>query len=146
MPNVSFHSLNNFQERFAKWANDSNWIVRLGVGCGFSLGLVGISSWGRIGAPVCPFHKVTGLWCPGCGLTRAMTQLVQGDVAAAVRLNVFAPAFFLIIFWSSLTWVIGSGLPRLSQLPAAVWRSMLMVLVAFAILRNLGPFWWLRPR
>ena len=28
----------------------------------------------------CPFHAATGLWCPGCGMTRAVHHLVTGDV------------------------------------------------------------------
>ena len=37
--------------------------------------------------PVCAFHKVTGLLCPGCGSLRAMHQLLHGHLAAAFRLN-----------------------------------------------------------
>ncbi len=45
----------------------------------------------------CPFFKVTGLPCPGCGLTRACLLLLQGDVHAAMRFHAFAPVFILLI-------------------------------------------------
>lgn len=45
----------------------------------------------------CPFFKVTGLPCPGCGLTRACLLLLQGDVHAALRFHAFAPVFVLLI-------------------------------------------------
>ena len=45
----------------------------------------------------CPFFKVTGLPCPGCGLTRACLLLVQGDVQAAMKFHAFAPVFVILI-------------------------------------------------
>lgn len=32
-----------------------------------------------IGMP-CAFHSLTGLYCPGCGGTRAVTELLYGDL------------------------------------------------------------------
>ena len=29
--------------------------------------------------PACPFRRVTGLWCPGCGMTRAFHHLLSGE-------------------------------------------------------------------
>ena len=29
--------------------------------------------------PTCPFHAVTGLWCPGCGGLRAVHDLTHGS-------------------------------------------------------------------
>ena len=37
--------------------------------------------------PVCLFHRVTGLLCPGCGSLRALHQLLHGHLAAAFRFN-----------------------------------------------------------
>ena len=37
--------------------------------------------------PPCPFHKLTGLYCPGCGSLRALHQLFHGHLAAAFGLN-----------------------------------------------------------
>lgn len=43
--------------------------------------------------PPCPFHRLTGLNCPGCGTTRMLEALLSGDVAEAFSLN---PFFFLL--------------------------------------------------
>src|SRR5262245_31252568 len=43
--------------------------------------------------PPCPFHLLTGLECPGCGMTRAFAALFTGDLASAFLLNPFAPMF-----------------------------------------------------
>src|SRR5436190_16352264 len=39
--------------------------------------------------PVCAFHQVTGLLCPGCGATRALHQILHGHLTDALRLNAF---------------------------------------------------------
>ena len=33
--------------------------------------------------PSCPFRALTGFNCPGCGTTRALHQLLHGNVVAA---------------------------------------------------------------
>jgi hypothetical protein len=35
----------------------------------------------------CPFHKLTGLDCPGCGSQRAVYSLLHGDLKGAVHHN-----------------------------------------------------------
>jgi len=37
--------------------------------------------------PPCPLHAATGLWCPGCGATRASYLLLRGDLASALHFN-----------------------------------------------------------
>ena len=37
--------------------------------------------------PPCMFHAFTGLYCIGCGLTRALHALVHGDLAGALAMN-----------------------------------------------------------
>lgn len=43
----------------------------------------------------CPFFRVTGIPCPGCGLTRAVILLLKGDVLASLRFHAFAPILLL---------------------------------------------------
>ena len=45
----------------------------------------------------CPFFRVTGVPCPGCGLSRATTLLLKGDLAGSLRFHAFAPIFLLAI-------------------------------------------------
>ncbi|MBI3184443.1 MAG: DUF2752 domain-containing protein [Myxococcales bacterium] len=43
-----------------------------------------------VGVDLCWLHSVTGLPCPGCGMTRAFIALSQGDLATAAGANPFA--------------------------------------------------------
>jgi Protein of unknown function (DUF2752) len=99
--------------------------------------------------PFCFFYKTTGLLCPGCGTLRAMHQLLHGHIGTAFRFNA------LIV--SSLPLAAGvcirAARERASNKPALAWIRPawlwlgLVVLVAFAILRNLpgASRYWLAP-
>jgi hypothetical protein len=43
-----------------------------------------------LGVDLCPLHAATGLPCPGCGITRGISALAQGDVELAVGANPFS--------------------------------------------------------
>ena len=38
----------------------------------------------------CPFHYITGIECPGCGMTRACIALGRGDIGHAFHYNPFS--------------------------------------------------------
>src|SRR5215210_3451962 len=46
--------------------------------------------------PQCPLYQMTGLACPGCGLTRGFHALFHGDVLTALDYNVLVPIWVLI--------------------------------------------------
>jgi hypothetical protein len=99
--------------------------------------------------PICYFHAITGLNCPGCGALRAMHQLLHGHVLEAARLNLFLFLCLPYVGWRTIRFVVG----RLRGLPAtfairSVWLwTFLCVAIVFTILRNL-PFpalAWMSP-
>src|ERR1043165_4761974 len=45
----------------------------------------------------CFFHRMTGIPCPGCGLTRSVLALLQGHVHDSIRLHPFGPLAFLTL-------------------------------------------------
>ena len=55
---------------------------------------------------LCYFRRLTGLPCPGCGLTRAFCAISHGQFLSAFKLNPFAFAFYAaaltVLFWPLL--------------------------------------------
>lgn len=51
---------------------------------------------------VCGFKNMTGLPCPGCGLTHSFCALAKGDLATAFAFNALGPLLFLGL---GLIWV-----------------------------------------
>jgi len=101
--------------------------------------------------PRCVFHSLTGLYCPGCGTTRAFHALVHGDFAAALRDNLFFAALLPVILWLLAIETGGAFFgwrPRLRPAPAALLWTLLAALIAFTVLRNIPipAFEFLRPR
>lgn len=103
-----------------------------------------VSADGIVGAiPVfCPFEALTGIPCPGCGMTRAILSLIAGNFGEAALYNPFC--FFLLFM------VMASIAPaRLQkQVPARIvwflpyWYIFILVLViAFWIFDRLLPHW-----
>ena len=85
----------------------------------------------------CPFHAVTGLWCPGCGSTRAAYELMHGRFFEAVQNNVLLPVALLVLGYCA---VYGA-----SRIPARWIRVGGVAVMAFAVARNLAPLSFLAP-
>jgi Protein of unknown function (DUF2752) len=56
-----------------------------------SLAVLGLPAW------QCPFFHLTGIPCPGCGLTRATLLLLHGDWRQSLALHAFAPLFLFAL-------------------------------------------------
>jgi hypothetical protein len=101
--------------------------------------------------PGCPFRAVTGLWCPGCGLTRATHHLLNGDPLAALGSNLFVPLVLGAILIAWLTWVSRAfGRPVRSlgeRLPDRFAMVIAVTMGAYMVLRNLpvASLRWLAP-
>lgn len=101
--------------------------------------------------PACQFKAITGLWCPGCGLTRGLHQLFTGHPISALQYNIFVPLvlFAAVVAWWSWTRV-SWGRQRL-QLPSWAVRPLAVylpiVVVLYGVLRNIPavPFSSLAP-
>ncbi|ANZ38798.1 hypothetical protein BBK82_24770 [Lentzea guizhouensis] len=89
--------------------------------------------------PKCPFKWLTGLDCPGCGMTRMAHALLHGDVVAAWNFNaamlVVGVPFFVWLFarWIRASW---TGQPR--QIPKLVPGLVIAFALVWGVGRNLA--------
>lgn len=51
------------------------------------------------GIRLCPFNRITGLNCPGCGNTRALLALLHGRFGESIKYNYAYPAEFAYLLW-----------------------------------------------
>jgi hypothetical protein len=90
--------------------------------------------------PVCPFHQLLHLQCPGCGATRALSALLRGDIAEAMRFNALTtlllPFAFAYGIFSYRDFLQRKPIRSL-QLPSFATYSAIGVAVAFTVFRNL---------
>ena len=97
--------------------------------------------------PVCQFHRLTGLNCPGCGMTRSLYALLHGHFFAALKDN----ALFVLILgtlavrsgWQS--WQRRRGRSAGDFFPTLYLWPLLAVALVFTVLRNLPAFAYLSP-
>jgi len=97
--------------------------------------------------PVCQFHRLTGLNCPGCGMTRALYALLHGDVVAALHDNALLVVGLVVVPARGL-WVAAKnsgGRAAVKFLPGKYLWPLLFVALLFTILRNLPAFAFLSP-
>jgi hypothetical protein len=97
--------------------------------------------------PVCLFHALTGLNCPGCGLTRALYALLHRNLRLALKDN----ALFVASLAALTVWSVRFAVRKWQNQPATfnvspkfLWMFLILAIL-FAVLRNLRGFEWLSP-
>lgn len=88
----------------------------------------------------CLFRRITGLKCPGCGVTQMCVALLRLDVTAAFWSNpmlfVLAPVL-AVIFVRYLTGYVRNGTWKMSRAETGLLYVSAGLLIAFAVVRNL---------
>jgi hypothetical protein len=106
--------------------------------------LLGLLWWfdpAETNVPLCAFHALTGLDCPGCGATRATHELLHGRLSAAMHYNALwllslPLAAYLAI--SELRVCTGrKPLPGNLAQRTWFWLALAVVAAGFFVLRNL---------
>ena len=72
-----------------------------------------------MGIDICLMHRLTGLPCPGCGLTRSITSMTHGELFRAAAYHPFGP----------LIWALLVALTVYSVLPARLRGTLLAAAV-----------------
>lgn len=121
--------------------------VLAGIGAGVIVGgSLAVGYFNPVNAgffPQCPFHALTGMNCPGCGLTRGFHALFQGDILGALHFNAMLPIYAFVIGYAMISFFLiatrGRGLSWKIFPPSALYAFLVITLI-FSVGRNL-PFY-----
>lgn len=88
----------------------------------------------------CIFNQITGLYCPGCGMTRAVNSCFKFEFYKALRFN--ALIFIMPIGLTLYCFAIRTKSQKTAKLLLAI---MIIIALAYGILRNIPSFDFLAP-
>ncbi len=87
----------------------------------------------------CGFYRVTGLLCPGCGITALCLALVKFQIVEAVAWNPIV--FVLLAMWNVIAVLCFIGKPRFvitkRFLYGSFWVSM-GIMIVWGLVRNIS--------
>ena len=93
----------------------------------------------------CIFFEFTGLYCPGCGITRLCLSLFEGDIYQAFRYN---PIIFIdvpIIFILFVLNILFKDKKIIKKITDILIIILAVITVIFGVLRNIPMFSFLAP-
>lgn len=94
----------------------------------------------------CFFHEITGLYCPGCGITRMCLSILEFDFYQAFRFNpfLFLLSPFIIGYGISVYyhWVTDTKSKPISNF---IWNGLLIFAILYTVARNIPAFSYLAP-
>jgi len=101
----------------------------------------------HLGIP-CVFHLVTGLYCPGCGISRMFLALSHFDFAEAFRYNCFVLILLpygVFIYVRHNVYAIMGKVYNYKKYHRYILNVILVLAIVFGIVRNIPYFYFLRP-
>lgn len=97
----------------------------------------------------CIFNKITGLYCPGCGITRMIFSIFKLEIYQAFRYNplVFCMVPFILFYFIDMVikWIKGDNNYLYQKINDKVWLILLIITITFGVLRNIPLFKFLIP-
>ncbi len=90
----------------------------------------------------CPFHTITGLYCPGCGVTRMLFSIMTLKFYQAFRYN---PLLFILLIIYIIFIIERLIRKKELKVPNNIALVILCILIIYGILRNIDVFSFLQP-
>lgn len=98
---------------------------------------------------ICIFYKITGLYCPGCGMTRCAVSLLHGDFYQAFRYNALAfvlvPIILVYTINKAYKFIVQKEYSLFDKIPEKTYLILGIITILFAVLRNIPWFSFLAP-
>ena len=118
---------------------ENRWLICIFVAFGavqIMLVFIGFAGW------QCPIYEALGVICPGCGMTTAITLLLQGHWHLAVQAHAFAPVILIVLMMMLVA--VGLKNAYLSMLSAGVERLERKSGITAILLLGMVVYWLLR--
>lgn len=91
----------------------------------------------------CIFYDITGLYCPGCGITRMFLALSKLEFYQAFRYN--SLVFCLLLFALMYIFYNFGCYKKVKKLNSKATIVLIIIVILFGILRNIPYFEFLAP-
>ena len=135
-----------FGNRVSAFFSDRRKVIKTAILLAVGIAYYLLYRFTGLGLP-CVFHKITGLYCPGCGVTRLIVdashfrflKAFRDNAVIAVMLPVWLVVLFIMLFRRDNT--------RLTETRTFKILTIitLVLLIVFGVLRNIPFFWFFRP-
>lgn len=97
----------------------------------------------------CPIHLITGLHCPGCGITRCIVSIIKLEFYQAFRYNplifILLPFLISYVLYKIYIWILYKEDRLTNKLSDYPMYILIVILISYGILRNISYFSWLAP-
>ncbi|MBO5476699.1 MAG: DUF2752 domain-containing protein [Clostridia bacterium] len=93
----------------------------------------------------CIIYEITGFYCPGCGITRAILSLVKGDIYQAFRYNQILFIDIPIIIITSIIYLKFKNNKIVKITVNIIFIMLFVITLIFGVMRNIPKFSYLAP-
>lgn len=94
----------------------------------------------------CQIYKYFHIYCAGCGGTRMIKSLIEGDIYQAFRWNplavVITPFILCTTIWQAVEYIVYNKIFKWAD---KFLIGVLVVSIIYTVLRNISQFEWLKP-
>lgn len=90
----------------------------------------------------CLFREITGFYCPGCGNTRAVLALFNGDFLSSLRYNIAPLTIIILLILVYIEQVAKLFNKKIKLIPRSIlfWIIIFILFIVYYVFRNFFPY------